>query len=136
MVPANAKRRHPIVEERTRKLVAFAEESSLNRIEEGTDTSMGIITSSTSYQYVKEVFGDKYPVLKIGLINPLPEKKIKDFAEHKPEESPDDPRLVQVARIRKARHYLRVLGAPWFKAIMEPDQYQELLEKLKIIGKQ
>lgn len=80
MVPANAKRRHPIVEERTRKLVAFAEESSLNRIEEGTDTSMGIITSSTSYQYVKEVFGDKYPVLKIGLINPLPEKKIKDFA--------------------------------------------------------
>jgi len=80
MVPANAKRRHPIVEERTRKLVAFAEESSLNRVEEGTDTSMGIITSSTSYQYVKEVFGDKYPVLKIGLINPLPEKKIKDFA--------------------------------------------------------
>ena len=80
MVPANAKRRHPIVEERTRKLVAFAEESSLNRVEEGTDTSMGIITSSTSYQYVKEVFGDKYPVLKIGLINPLPEQKIKDFA--------------------------------------------------------
>lgn len=80
MVPANAKRRHPIVEERTRKLVAFAEESSLNRVEEGTDTSMGIITSSTSYQYVKEVFGDKYPVLKIGLINPLPEKKIEDFA--------------------------------------------------------
>ncbi len=80
MVPANARRRHPIVEERTRKLVAFAEESSLNRVEEGTDTSMGIITSSTSYQYVKEVFGDKYPVLKIGLINPLPEKKIRDFA--------------------------------------------------------
>ena len=52
MVPANAKRRHPIVEERTNKLIAFAEESSLNRVEEGTDTSMGIITSSTSYQYV------------------------------------------------------------------------------------
>ena len=80
MVPANAKKRHPIVEERTQKLVAFAEESSLNRVEEGSDTSMGIITSSTSYQYVKEVFGDKYPVLKIGLINPLPVKKIKDFA--------------------------------------------------------
>ena len=80
MVPANAKRRHPIVEERTQKLIAFAEESSLNRVEEGSDTSMGIITSSTSYQYVKEVFGDKYPVLKIGLINPLPVQKIKDFA--------------------------------------------------------
>lgn len=80
MVPANAKRRHPFVEERTAKLVEFAEESKLNRVEEGEDTSIGIITSSTSYQYVKETFGDKYPVLKIGLINPLPVKKIKDFA--------------------------------------------------------
>ena len=80
MVPANAKKRHPVVEERTAKLVAFAEESDLNRVEEGSDTSIGIITSSTSYQYVKEVFGDKYPVLKIGLINPLPVKKITDFA--------------------------------------------------------
>lgn len=80
MVPANAKKRHPIVEERTQKLIAFAEDSDLNRVDEGSDTSMGIITSSTSYQYVKEVFGDKYPVLKIGLINPLPVKKIKDFA--------------------------------------------------------
>lgn len=80
MVPANAKKRHPIVEERTQKLIAFAEDSELNRVDEGSDTSMGIITSSTSYQYVKEVFGDKYPVLKIGLINPLPVKKIKDFA--------------------------------------------------------
>ena len=80
MVPANAKRRHPLVEERTAKLIALAEESPLNRIEEGTDNSMGFITSSTSYQYVKEVFGDKYPVLKIGLINPLPVEKIKTFA--------------------------------------------------------
>lgn len=63
-------------------------------------------------------------------------EKIQDFTRHKPEESPDDPKLVQVARIRKARHYLQILGAPWFKAIMGSDQYQELLEKLKIIGKQ
>lgn len=80
MVPANAKKRHPIVEERTLKLIEFAETSDLNRLEEGSDNSIGIITSSTSYQYVKEVFGDKYPVLKIGLINPLPVKKIKDLA--------------------------------------------------------
>ena len=80
MVPANAKKRHPIVEQRTADLITFAETSPLNRIEDGSDKSMGIITSSTSYQYVKEVFGDKYPVLKIGLINPLPVQKIKDFA--------------------------------------------------------
>ena len=80
MVPANAKKRHPVVEQRTLDLIAFAEESPLNRIEEGSDKSMGIITSSTSYQYVKEVYGDKYPVLKIGLINPLPVDKIRSFA--------------------------------------------------------
>lgn len=80
MMPANAKRRHPVVEQRTAALTEFAEESALNRVEKGEDSSMGIITSSTSYQYVKEVCGDKYPVLKLGMINPLPVKKIKDFA--------------------------------------------------------
>ena len=80
MMPGNAKKRHPIVEERTLRLIEFAEISSINRLENGTDSSLGIITSSTSYQYVKEVCGDKYPVLKLGMINPLPVKKIKDFA--------------------------------------------------------
>lgn len=80
MMPGNAKKRHPIVEQRTLRLIEFAEISSINRLENGTDSSLGIITSSTSYQYVKEVCGDKYPVLKLGMINPLPVKKIKDFA--------------------------------------------------------
>ncbi len=80
MMPGMAKKRHPIVEERTRRLVAFAETSDVNRIEDGIDHTMGIITSSTSYQYVKEVCGDRYPVLKLGMINPLPEQKIRDFA--------------------------------------------------------
>ena len=81
MMPGNAKRRHPVVEERTRQLVAWAENSDINRIEDGADHSIGIITSSTSYQYVKEVCGDKYPVLKLGMIWPLPEQKILDFAK-------------------------------------------------------
>ena len=79
MMPGNAKKRHPIVEERTRKLVEYAENCPINRVEMG-DTKIGIITSSTSYQYVKEVFGDKVSVLKLGMVNPLPEKLIKDFA--------------------------------------------------------
>ncbi|MBR4108792.1 MAG: indolepyruvate ferredoxin oxidoreductase subunit alpha [Oscillospiraceae bacterium] len=81
MMPGNAKLRHPIVEARTRKLIAWAETCEINRVEAGADRSMGIITSSTSYQYVKEVCGDKYPVLKLGMIWPLPEKKIIDFAK-------------------------------------------------------
>ena len=80
MMPGNAKRRHPIVEERTNALIAYAETSPLNRVEEGADHKIGIITSSTSYQYVKEVCGDRFPVLKLGMIWPMPEKLIKDFA--------------------------------------------------------
>ena len=80
MMPGNAKKRHPVVEARTKALIAYAETADINRIEPGTDNAMGIITSSTSYQYVKEVLGDTYPVLKLGMIWPLPEQKIKDFA--------------------------------------------------------
>ncbi len=80
MMPGNAKKRHPIVEERTNKLIEYAETAFFNRVEQGSDNEIGIITSSTSYQYVKEVCGDKYPVLKLGMINPLPVEKIKNFA--------------------------------------------------------
>ncbi len=80
MMPANAKRRHPVVEARTKALTAWAERAEINRIEEGSDMSQGIITSSTCYQYVKEAFGDTYPVLKLGMIWPMPEQKIIDFA--------------------------------------------------------
>ena len=79
MMPGNAKARHPIVEERTRKLTQWAETASINRVELG-GTKLGIITSSTSYQYVKEVFGDTVSVLKLGMVNPLPEQLIRDFA--------------------------------------------------------
>lgn len=81
MMPGNAKRRHPIVEARTAALIEYAETTDLNVVEPGEDHKMGIITSSTSYQYVKEVLGDKHPVMKLGLIWPMPEKKITEFAK-------------------------------------------------------
>lgn len=81
MMPAYAKKKHPMVEERTRALTAWAETAEINRIEDGSDKSVGIITSSTCYQYVKEALGDTYPVLKLGMIWPLPEQKIRDFAK-------------------------------------------------------
>ncbi len=80
MLPAQARKAHVRVEQRLKDMTELAETCSLNRIEEGSDRSVGFITSSTSYQYVKEVFGDKHPVLKIGMVNPLPVKKIRDFA--------------------------------------------------------
>ena len=80
MMPGNAKKRHPVVEARTKALIEYAETADINRIEAGKSSKMGIITSSTSYQYVKEVCGDQYPVLKLGMIWPMPVKKIQEFA--------------------------------------------------------
>ena len=80
MAPANAIRRHPVVEERTAKLVSFAETTPLNRVEWAEDKKLGIITSGTCYDYVKEVMGDSVSVMKLGLVNPLPVDIIKDFA--------------------------------------------------------
>ena len=80
MMPGNAKLRHPIVEKRTLDLIAYAENCPLNRVEDGTSSQLGIITSGTCYQYAKEVFGDSAGILKLGMVNPLPEKLICDFA--------------------------------------------------------
>ena len=80
MAPANAIRRHPLVEKRTEALREYAETSPLNRCEIAGGSALGIITSGTCYEYVKEVFGDTVSVLKLGIVNPLPEKLIKDFA--------------------------------------------------------
>jgi len=78
-MPAMAIRRHPVVEERTRALTEWAETAPINRVEMG-GTELGIITSSTSYQYAKEVFGESASILKLGMVNPLPVKLIRDFA--------------------------------------------------------
>ncbi len=84
MMPGMAKKRHPVVEERLKALRAYAEKADINRIE-GVEAQTGkhplaIITDSTSYQYVKEVFGDDVPVLKLGMVNPLPVDLIQNFA--------------------------------------------------------
>ena len=79
MMPAFARPRHPAVEQRICGLTALAEDTFLNRVEMG-GTDMGIITSGTAYQYVKEVFGDSVSVLKLGMVHPLPEKLIRGFA--------------------------------------------------------
>ena len=80
MMPGNAIRRHPFVEERTRKLIEYAETSPLNRVEMG-GTALGIITSSTCYQYAKEVYGENASILKLGMVNPLPADMIRKFAD-------------------------------------------------------
>ena len=80
MMPANAIKRHTVVEERIKKLRDFAETTDLNRVEMNSG-EIGVITSGITYMYAKEALGDKASYLKIGMPYPLPEKLIKDFAE-------------------------------------------------------
>jgi len=78
MMPAMAKVRHVEVEKRMAALKDFAEGTDLNRIEWGS-RDIGVITSGISYQYSREAFGD-VSYLKLGMVYPLPEEKIKEFA--------------------------------------------------------
>ncbi len=78
MMPANAIKRHIFVEERTKKLVEFAENSDFNSVEYN-DSKIGVITAGISYMYAKEALGDKVNFLKLGMVYPLPDKLIKDF---------------------------------------------------------
>ncbi len=70
---------------RMRLALELSEHSSLNQIKnenEKNEQELGIITSGVSYSYVIEALeflNLKAPVLKIGFINPLPEKLISSF---------------------------------------------------------
>ena len=79
MMPGNAIKRHPIVEDKLARLAEFSETSPLNRVEIN-DTKIGVITSGICYQYAKEALGDKASYLKLGIVVPMPTKLIKDFA--------------------------------------------------------
>lgn len=79
MVPANAIKKHVVVEQRTLDLIDYAETSGINTVEMNSD-EIGVITSGICYQYAKEALGDKASYLKLGMVNPLPVKLIKDFA--------------------------------------------------------
>lgn len=79
MMPGMAKGRHVEIEKRNLELAEAAETLSINRLEM-RDTKIGVITSGIPYQYVREALPDA-SVLKLGMVNPLPEKLIRKFAE-------------------------------------------------------
>ena len=79
MMPAMAKRKHPVVETRQETLAELAETTPLNQVIMG-DTKIGIITAGISFQYAREVFGEQASYCKLGMINPLPVKLIQEFA--------------------------------------------------------
>ena len=80
MMPANAIKRHVVVEDRITALKEFAETTPLNEIEEN-GSKIGVITAGIAYEYAKEALGDKADFLKLGMVYPLPDNKLKTFAE-------------------------------------------------------
>lgn len=78
MMPGNAKGRHVVVEAREKKLEEEIDTLGFNRVEMA-DTKVGVVCSGSAYQYVKEALPNA-SVLKLGMVYPLPEKLIRDFA--------------------------------------------------------
>jgi indolepyruvate ferredoxin oxidoreductase alpha subunit len=79
MVPANARKRHKFVEKRMESIKNDADILGLN-IAEYISTDTGVICAGNVYQYVKEAL-PSVSVLKLGMVNPLPEKLIREFAQ-------------------------------------------------------
>lgn len=78
MLPANARRRHPVIEERVLTLKKYSNSTGLNTIEMA-DASLGIISSGVAYQYAKEAFPNA-SFLKLGMPYPFPDEKVREFA--------------------------------------------------------
>ncbi len=78
MMPANAKKRHVIVENRLKTMAEDACSMPINKVEYN-DKKIGVITSGIPYLYVKEAMPTA-SVLKLGLVHPLPKKLIEEFA--------------------------------------------------------
>lgn len=79
MIPANARKRHTIVEKRMSDMADWAENSGINQIISGG--KIGVIASGIAFQTAREALGEAASYLKLGAVNPLPCELIKSFAE-------------------------------------------------------
>lgn len=77
MMPANAIKKHVVVEERLNRLSEDSNGFGINKAEYN-DLSLGIICAGGVYQYVKEAVPNA-SVLKLGMVYPLPYKLIEEF---------------------------------------------------------
>ncbi|MDA8441741.1 MAG: indolepyruvate ferredoxin oxidoreductase subunit alpha [Peptococcaceae bacterium] len=138
MMPAYARARHLVLEERLKDLADYADTSPCNKIVWG-DKSVGVITSGLAYQYVREAL-PHVSVLKLGIVNPLPAKLIHEFAAQVgtlyivEELEPFIEEQVQVYGIACQGKYLfsRIgeLSAQAIKAAIEPEPTADTLKAL------
>ena len=79
MMPAFAKPRRKVQLERIAALKAWVEECPYNTVVEGAG-EIGIVCAGAAYQHVVEAL-PKASVMKLGVSWPLPEKKLRAFAD-------------------------------------------------------
>jgi indolepyruvate ferredoxin oxidoreductase alpha subunit len=79
ILPAHARVRHIVLEQKLEKIREYAEKSELNKIEKG-NSKIGIVASGVSYMHAKEVFKNA-TFLKLGFSYPFPVKKFLKFKE-------------------------------------------------------
>ena len=129
MMPANAKKRHVVVEEHLRQLEEYAETTPLNTVEENGG-EVGIITAGNCWNYSKEAFGKNASYLKLGLLNPLPKKLILDFAAK-------HPRLIVAEELDPViENHCKALGLTVTGKDVLPrcDEYSEELLRSRLLG--
>lgn len=80
MVPGNAKARLPMMFERQEKIREYSEGCELNFLHDGSDKSVGFITSGPTFLHVLEAYPNA-PTLKLGLSYPVPMEQIRDLSE-------------------------------------------------------
>ncbi len=78
-LPAHARARRVILEENLNRMGKDQDIKAINTMEI-VDGEIGIITSGAAYNYVKEAFGDRYSVLKLGLVYPFDQETVREFA--------------------------------------------------------
>ncbi len=130
MMPNFARPKHVMVEERTLKLTEYAENCAINTVSIN-DTKIGIIANGPAYEYAKQALGKNASYLKLGMVNPLPIKLIKEFAE-KVDVLYVLEELDDIIETHCKKHGIKVIGKDVFPLIGE---YSQTLIEEKILNK-
>ena len=84
MMPAMARKAHAKVEDRNEDLSLWGDTEAfalgVNKEELFSD-EIGVIAAGSTYVYAREALGEKASYLKLGMVNPLPQKAIVDFSK-------------------------------------------------------
>ena len=80
LLPEISRKLHYELEIKLEALKRYSNNCKFNIIEY-IDKRIGVVAAGISYQYAKEVFGDRASYLKVGFSNPMPLDKIREFAK-------------------------------------------------------